>query len=330
MPKKTKQRIETAHCVMALNAAGDGAERTIPLLPVPSENGVVPGRDGRWWTISDPEAVLAASNAFVEKNGAPLDEGHKMFYEAGGAPAFGWFQSFTQNADGSIDGRCELNNLGMAAVDNKHYRYASVVFDYDLDTLDILVIKGAGLTNNQNLQVQALNSQQLPAGAGANQKEDSMLKALLAALGLKEDATQDEALNSIQELKTAQTALNARGEMVPKQQLLDAQTALNTAQTELKQLKDDGFKAKVTTALNSAVEAGKLTPAAREKWEASIIDEPALNNFESVMEVSPKLTPDQTTPDGDPPAGKTALNQAEQDLGAVFGNSEEDLKKYGA
>ena len=93
----------------------------------------------------------------------------------------------------------ELNNLGLDAVDNKHYRYASVAFEFDFETLEILFIKGAGLTNNQNLQVQALNNR-LPANAGANQQEDGMLKALLTALGLKEDASQETALNAIQVL----------------------------------------------------------------------------------------------------------------------------------
>jgi phage I-like protein len=324
MPKK--QKIQSAMCVMALNAAGDGATRTIHLIPKPLEDGTVPGRDGRYWKLSSPEAVVAASNAGLEKFHAPLDEGHKMFYSPD-APAFGWFQSFGVSEDGGISGVNELTDLGLNAINNKHYRYASVVFDYDLETLEILVIKGAGLTNNQNLQVQALNTQ-LPAGAGAN-KEEGMLKAILMALCGREDATQEQALNAVQVLKTAQTALNAQGEMVPKQQLLDATTALNTAQAELKTLKEAGFKEKVAAALNTAQTAGKLTPAARAKWEEMIKDDAALNHFRSVMDASPVLTKDQAQPAGDPPGSATAINAAEKALGEVFGNSEEDLKKYG-
>lgn len=325
MPKK--QRIQSAMCVMALNAAGDGATRTIHLIPKPLEDGTVPGRDGRYWKLSNPEAVVTASNAALEKFHAPLDEGHKMFFSPD-APAFGWFQSFGLSADGGISGVNELTDLGLNAIENKHYRYASVVFDYDLETLEILVIKGAGLTNNQNLQVQALNTQ-LPAGAGDNHKENGMLKALLTALGLTEDATQEQALKTIQDLKTAKTALNAQGEMVPKQSLVDANTALNAAQTELKTLKGAAFKEKVTTALNKAQTDGKLTPAARAKWEPSITDETALNHFNGVMEASPVLTKDQI-PAGEAPAGGTALNSATVEMANIFGNSEEDIKKYGA
>jgi phage I-like protein len=323
MPKKLK--VGSAHCTMALNATGEGPLRNIPLLPAPQPDGTVPGRDGRYWKFNNGEAVVAASRAYQKQYGAPLDEGHKMFFSPD-APAFGWFQDYTLTAEGGLDGTNELNNLGLAAIDNKHYRYASVVFDYDLETLEILVIKGAGLTNNQNLQVQALNSK-LPAGAGAN-KEDGMLKAILMALNLKEDATQDQALNRIQELTTAQTALNARGETVPKQQLIDATTALNTAQGELKTLKEAGFKEKVTAALNKASTDGKLTPAARAKWEPSITDDTALNHFTSIMETMPVLTKDQI-PAGEAPAGGTALNSATVEMGKAFGNSEEDLKKYG-
>ncbi len=322
---KKKTNIRSALCMMALNASGSGSTRTINLLPKPLEDGTIPGRDGRYWKLLNADAIITASNAYVASNGSPLDEGHKMYYTPD-APAFGWFKSFAVNADGGIDGVLELNNLGLEAIDNKHYRYASVAFEYDFETLEILFIKGAGLTNNQNLQVQALNNR-LPAGAG-NNEEDGMLKKILMALCGKEDATEEAALGRIQELTTAHTALNARGEMVPKQQLIDATTALNTAQTELKTLKGDAFKEKVTTALNKAQTDGKLTPAARAKWEPSITDETALNHFNDVMEVSPVLTKDQI-PAGEVPAGDTALNAAEIGLGKHFGNSEEDLKKYG-
>jgi len=320
-----KQRIQSACCVMALNAAGNGPVRVINLIPKPLEDGTVPGRDGRYWKLSNIEALISASNTALAAQHAPLDEGHKMFYSPD-APAFGWFNSFSTNKDGGIDGECELNDLGLSAVNNKHYRYASVVFDFDLETLEILVIRGAGLTNNQNLQVQALNTQ-LPAGTG-NNKEDGMLKALLVALGLKEDATQDQALNAIQDLQRAKTALNAQGEMVPKQQLIDATTALNTAKDELKTLKGAAFKEKVKSALNKAQTDGKLTPAARAKWEPSITDETALNNFNAVMDASPVLTKEQL-PAGEQPAGGTALNEAELTIGKQFGNSAEDIGKYG-
>ena len=108
----------------------------------------------------------------------------------------------------------------------------------------------------------------------------------------------------------------------------DANTALNAAQTELKILKGDAFKQKVSAALNKAQTDGKLTPAARAKWEPSITDDTALNHFTAVMDVSPVLTKDQI-PAGEAPAGGTALNAAEIELGKHFGNSEEDLKKYG-
>ncbi len=326
MPKKTR-RVETAHCMMALNASGEGALRTIPLIPKPLDDGTVPGRDGRYWKMLDLPAVLSASAEYIAQYGAPLDEGHKMFINPEGAPAFGWFQSFSEGSDGAISGQCELTDLGATAIDNKHYRFASVVFDFDLDTLEILVIRGAGLTNKQNLQVPALNNQQPP-------KEDEMNPKLLAALGITPSGDDAKdltfALNAIQQLKDDKaTALNAQGTLVPKAQLDEATSALNAAKTKLEQIEGAAFKAKVQAALNSASEAGKLTPAARAKWAPTLTDETALNNFSSVMEAMPVLTKDQTAPAGDPPDGGTALNAAEKELGDVFGNSAEDLKKYG-
>jgi phage I-like protein len=325
MPKK--QRIESAHCVMALNAAGNGLSRTINLLPKPLEDGTVPGRDGRYWKLSNPDAVLAASNTYAKEFGAPLDEGHKMYF-APGSPAFGWFQSYAANGSGGIDGLNELNNLGANAIDNKHYRYASVVFDYDFETLEILVIKGAGLTNNQNLQVQALNNQ-LPARAGAN-KEDGMLKALLTALGLREDATQEQALNTIQGLQQAKTALNSQGEVVPKADHVLALNRAQTAETALLAIKTADFKAKVETAINTAVKDGKLSPATKPFWEKTLVTEQALNDFQQdYLGKAPVLTAEQTAAGGAAPGADTALNAAEAAMAKTFGNSAEDLAKYG-
>ena len=323
MPKKHK--IYSAQCTMALNAVGDGAVRTINLLPAPLADGTIPGRDGRCWKLNHAEAVIAASNAYIAANGAALDEGHKMFF-APDAPAFGWFKAFAVNEAGGVDGSNELTNLGIEAINNKHYRYASVVFDYDFETLEILVIKGAGLTNNQNLQVQALNTQ-LPADAGAN-KEDGMLKAILMALCGREDATQEAALARIQELTTAQTALNARGELVPKADLTLALNRAETAETALTGIRSAAFKEKVAAAINAAITAGKVSPASKPYWEKTVLTEEALNSFnDDFVAKAPVLTADQVQTEQ--PETGTALNAAEKAIGTVFGNSTEDLIKYG-
>lgn len=327
MPKKTR-RIETAHCMMALNASGEGGVRTIPLIPKPHDDGTVPGRDGRYWKMLDLPAVLTASAEYIAEYGAPLDEGHKMFINAEGAPAFGWFQSFSEGSDGAISGQCELTDLGAAAIDNKHYRFASVVFDFDLDTLEILVIRGAGLTNKQNLQVPALNNQQPP-------KEDEMNPKLLAALGITPSGDDAKdltfALNAIEALAADKaTALNAAKTMVPKADYDTVNTALNAAKDKLKQIEEAGFAEKRATAINSAVEAGKVSPASKPYWEKTLTTAEALNSFETdFVAKAPVLTPEQTAPTGELPNGGTALNAAEKELGDVFGNSAEDLAKYG-
>jgi len=325
---KKKTNVRSALCIIALNASGKGATRTISLLPKPLEDGTIPGRDGRCWKLSDSNKVIAVSNAYIASNGAPLDEGHKMYYTPD-APAFGWFTSFVVNADGGIDGVLELNNLGLDAIDNKHYRYASAAFEFDFETLEVLVIKGAGLTNNQNLQVQALNNQ-LPAGAGANHEEDGMLKAILMALCGREDATQDQALNIIQELKTAKTALNAQGELVPKADLTLALNRAQTAETALQAIKTAEFKAKVETAINTAVKDGKLSPATKPFWEKTLLTDEALNSFQQdYLGKAPVLTADQVALGEKAPGADTALNAAEVAIGKTFGNSEADIRKYG-
>ncbi|MFA5688585.1 MAG: phage protease [Kiritimatiellales bacterium] len=324
MGKKKVQKVETAHLVTALNTAGDGDTININLIPR-SPDGTVQGRDGRYWKMGDPAAVAMASNAYKEAHGASLDENHGMYLGETNSPAFGWFSQFEVNSAAGIDGKCELNDLGQNAIKNKHYRYASVVFEFDPETLEITFIKGAGLTNKQNLQVQALNT-----AATVNRKlqEEGMLKALLIALGLKEDATETDAQNAIQTLKSAQTALNAQGDVVPKAEHDKTVTALNTAKDELKTLKDAAFKQTLETALNTAMTEKKITPAQRKHYEETIKDEAALNTFQELMKVSPEVLSDQAAPGGTPEQ-PTALNTATTEMAKIFGNTPEELKEHG-
>jgi phage I-like protein len=314
------------HFCVALNAAQDGAApEWVELIPAGE---LVIGLDGRKWIMTDAQKVVDASNALIRTDGdSPIDKEHLMFLRDGDGEAYGWVKEYRLAANGSIEGRVEWTDLGIEAVSRKHYRFVSVAFDFDYNTMEVMVVKGGGLTNRKNLRVAALNNTQ-------PNTEENMDPKLMAALGLVPTGDQAKdtaaALNAIQQLQSAHaTALNAQKDLVPRADLQTALNAKDALQAKIDQINADTFKAKVETAVNAAVVAGKVTPGTKQYHLDTIKTPEALNSFEATYGKAPALMPEAAAaPDGSPDE-QTALNAAELEIAAVFGNTAEDLKKYG-
>ena len=312
-------------CV-ALNATADGNVPEWAELIPPGQ--LVLGLDGRNWILPNAQQVIDTSNAYVqiEGRGAVLDEEHKTQLREFGGPAFGWFEEYRLNAAGGIEARINWTDLGIEAVKKRHYRFISVVFDYDYDSREIIQIVGGGLTNKNNLRVPALNNKQT--------MEEPMDPKLMAALGLTPsgDPTKDltAALNAIQKLHNDHTtALNAQKDLVPRADLQTALNAKEAAETKLKEIEAGNFKAKVETAVNAATTAGKVSPATKQYHLDTIKTAEALNRFEETYGKAPPLVPEGSTAPTGSPEEQPALNAVEKSIGDVFGNSADDFKKYG-
>jgi phage I-like protein len=329
---------------LALNSADKGREPATISIALNAQNGTVPewvelippgpivkGRDRRMWQMEDSQRVVDASNAWAKANGAPLDVEHATQIKAPQgepAPACGWFAEYRVAANGAIEARVEWTDLGKGYVERREYRFISVAFDYDLGSYEILMIVGGGLTNRKNLSVAALNSE-------TENKEKAMDKELLKALDLPETATTAQALNAIQQLKTDRaTALNAAqtpplDKFVPR---ADYDTALNRADSAEEKIKEgeaNALKADVQTAINAAVEGGKIAPANKGWYEETLTTREALNGFQKMVAAAPKVVAETPAAGGETPEIATALNQSDKAVAAQMGISEDDVKKYG-
>jgi hypothetical protein len=122
-----------------------------------------------------------------------------------------------------------------------------------------------------------------------------MDKKLLAALGLSETATMEQALNAIETLKLEkQTALNGAQtpdpvKFVPR---ADYELAMNRAKTAEDKLSEQG-KAEHGKAVNAAVDgaiaAGKIAPASKDYYIATCQDAAGLERFKKFADAAPAV-----------------------------------------
>ena len=290
---------------------------------------IIAGRDGRSWKNDNPQRVID----FLDANNRELvlDFEHSSEIKAPQgekAPAAAWLTDFYLDEDGAVTAAVNTwTPAGSKAVSEKEYRYISPVILYDERTMQIGGISSVGLTNRPNLYVPALNHQQ---------KENIMdLKALLKLLGLAEDATLDAAMNAIQKLQgDLKTAMNR--EITPDLQKFvpraDYDQVLERATNSEKKLADtakEQLEASINSEVDAALKAGKIAPASKDFYSAMCRTEDGLTQFKKFLESAPVIGDPSNLDGKDLPEGK-ALNAEQKQIAEMFGNSAEDLKKYGA
>jgi phage I-like protein len=324
---KTKQRAALNNTEIGLE--NDALPEWVELIP----SGQVVGRDGRSWSNSNPQGIIDAFNSLGMD--LPVDIEHATELKAPrgeAAPAAGWIKAL-ENRTGSIWGRVEWNPTGRELVGGKQYRYLSPVILYQKDSGLIAGLTSVALTNRPNLNLQALNHQ---TGSAEPPKEKGMLKALLAALALPEDATADQALAKITALKTdLASATNqmqnpSLNKFVPRADYDAVLLRATNAEQAVQAVQQKQLDGEIETAINAALAAGKITPATKEYHKAQCAQEGGLQRFADFCAAAPVIGDpsglDKKTPDGDQ---QTALNAEQTKIAGMFGNTAEDIAKYG-
>jgi len=314
---------------LALNfqANDSGLPERIELLPAGER---ITGRDGRSWNNPSPDKVVQQVNDRGLDLVLDFEHASELRAPKGEpAPAAAWLNDLRVEEDGRITAAVNTwTPAGEAAVRNKEYRYLSPAVLYDQKTMTIVGIASAGLTNKPNLPLAALNHEQ--------QEEDTMLKKILAKLGLAEDATEETALNALGKLQTdLLTALNSArtppmDKFVPR---ADYELALNratTAEAKIAQDEQDKLETEIATAINQALIEGKIAPASKDYYTAMCRTEGGLDQFRTFISSAPKIVPDSglggKTPED---SQQTALNADQTKIMRMLGNTAEDLAKYG-
>jgi phage I-like protein len=256
--------------------------RRVKLLPI----GTIEMRDGRGpFQIRDrahAQAVVAATREWLGSADLMFDYDHQALYGprpgvGGTAVAAGWIKPSTlEVADDGIYGQVEWTEAAAAKIKAREYRYVSPTFMVDQER-DVVRFKNAALVNIGAIDLPAIAAGFIP---GATMS----LKAIAAALGLGEDATEEQILAAIQKKNAPSTSPIAiaagLAENATVEEIAAAVTAaktpdpkkfvpievVTTTTERLNVLEGDRREAIVA----AAIKEGKLSPALKQ-WGLDLI-----------------------------------------------------------
>lgn len=297
----------------------------VELIPAPSADGLIRGKDGRTYRMSKPAAVAANF-----PHPLPVDINHSTERAAAlgqESPAAGWIEEL-QVRENALWGRVRWLARGEQAVSGQEYRFLSPVFRYDEANGEIHSLKSVALLNTPNFTL-ALNS------AEDTETPMNIIPAtILTALGLAAAATEADVLNAISklkgDLKTAENSAQERTNLTLFVPRSDYDQVLKRAENAEKSAKDrdaaDRAK-QIDAAIEGALKAGKIAPASADYHRTACNSEGGLENFKKFVEgAAPIVTAD--VPDPTKVTGQgLSLNAEEKATCLQMGISEE---KYAA
>ena len=338
-------------CVVAIASLGNeelGPADTIQLFAIGSN----PSRNGKPPVVRVKDRAhadrIAAATAAWHK-GAPIvvDYDHQSVFGAragvgGTARAAGWMTRIYAN-DTGVWAEVDWTEAAATALGAREYRFISPVFHHDAQG-NVIRVVNAALTNTPSLDLAAV------ASAFSQEDGDQSMNygPIAKALGLGEDATEEEILRAIANLNSAPatmtaiaTALGAAADadlvaaatalkeqadkagnpdpakFVPIETVAELQTSVQSLTASLGELQGDKRKAKI----DQAQAEGRLPPALV-AHATSITDEAQLDTFLAALPKGGLGTP---AIEGDPRDEKGKLSEEDLAVCSAMGLSQDEF-----
>ena len=340
-----------APCELAGANGAQGAPEWVQLLPL----GKVEARDGRRWTLANPERLIAAFRA--GKVDLAIDYEHQADKPAGAGPvpAAGWIRELAVRDDG-LWGRVEWTGRARELIENREYRYLSPAFAAAKKGGEIVRLLGAGLVHRPALHLKALAQEEfdmnwtefltkllgmsedasddeiraaLERRLGAAETAEELggqIRVIAEELGLAAEADPTEVIEAVRaRISEAGDGGTASGEVAPEVAAL--QTELAEVTTQLATLREERARTRAEAFIDGEIQAGRVgVKPLRDHYIARHMDDAGA--VEKEICALPKLSAGsiQVTP---PTAkdGKVALTAAEQEAARVLGIDPEEYAK---
>jgi len=324
-----------------------GAPEVISVLPF----GHVVSQKGEF---DVDEESLAAMKAQIAERGVDLvvDYEHQTL-TGDRAPAAGWVKELFAE-DGHIKARVEWTLPAKQYLENKEYRYLSPVITVRKTDNKATGLHSLALTNTPAIagMTPIVNSSTFQGGE-TNMNE--LIKKIAAALGLGEDADEEQILTALSACVEENKALKEAAEGGKKPEDQDDSIVANKSVCELLGLKAGASTADVAAsimalkggvdgrvkaleekladrdaeeAVELALKSGKITPAQRGWAKGYALKSP--DGFKEFLEKAPQAVPMSEIAGGDALALKgDKPDEATMLVCKQLGVSAEDVQKYG-
>ncbi len=295
------------------------------------------------------ETAFKLTQAFIAARGNEIhwDYEHQSVQSVE-APAAGWIKELAWEDGVGIKAKVEWTERAEQYIAKKEYRYFSPVFgirksDKRVCYLDSVALTNRPLTNNLTPILAKLEAK---LETEFNKEEPMNREQLIAALGLKDDATDAEILAAC-----AKAGVKVPGdktiEVIPDKII----AALGLKQDDdvstivanilaLKQSKESGVSReefnklqaeladqKATKAVEAAMKAGKVTPD-QKPWALNYAKDDH-KGFNTFVEKASVVVPLSKLPGKKEEPGGREITEATLAVASQMGVSKEDIEKYG-
>ena len=321
-------RTVTECYALAARELGGAPPEWLMLLPATA---TVRLRDGRAFASAGAEAVVAEWRR--EGLDLPVDLNHAEIHFApygGDSPAYGWVTAM-EVREGAVWGRVEWTAEGRETITARRYRYYSPTF---------LVAAGAaggqeivGITSVALVNRPAMRE----SSALAREENNTMRNQVRAALGLADEATEQQVLDAIARLKQppavapaqqqqdgtpasgaaaggtpaagaapgagAGTGADGAGQgqgMVPLADYQLVAARARTAEESLRARNEADLKAEAAAAVDAAIEARKIAPMSRDYHLATCRSRTDIDRFKAFAEAAPAMLQEQVAAGAQP------------------------------
>jgi phage I-like protein len=297
--RKVEVQYVPASLLMAFAAAG-----------IPSEIQVIPYGEtstGKGDFTLDEDAMKAVIADFEKrKTDMVIDYEHQTL-TGREAPAAGWIKKLVNKGKDGLWAVVEWTEKAKEYLKNREYRYLSPVFLKKISDGKVLRLLNAALTNTPAIDgmVPLVNKWDFHQP----EKEAKSMKKLLELLGLKAEATEDEAVAAVQAMKDENAALKEKGsELVAAKEVIEALGLKEGAELsevtgtimalkagheqsgdlakEVNGLKTKLRKREAEEAVSAAMKEGKVTPAQKEYFLSMAEKDPA--QFQAYVKIAAK------------------------------------------
>lgn len=327
--------------VLVLKSAGVGEDlpTEIQLAPL----GEYRDAQGRPFRVTEEEIAAIMENAAKKQNDAVIDYEHQTL-SGKEAPAAGWVKRYVDRGKDGLWGIVEWTEKAKTYLKNKEYRYLSPVLLSTRKDADGFwrpsVFHSAGLTNTPQIDgmVPIVNRFE-----PQNKKEEPQMKKLLELLGLKPEATEDQAVEALAVLKNKAENPEVK-EVLPKDVVealgLEEGAGASEAKGAILALKQPGnvvtpeqFSAlkrelderKRDELVTHALKEGKITADQKTWAEEYAMKDP--RGFEVFVNKAPKVVP----MDGLPAGGerkKDGVDEIQALVNKMLGLDKETFEKH--